>query len=251
MEVLAEQKQQMIMEMLSDSKVVKLKDICQQTKCSASSARRDLQILEEQGSLVRIHGGAKAKHDLQREMDMTGKSTQNVSAKDRIAQLAAAKITDEDVIFLDAGTSTLAVVRYLRPEQHLTVVTNGVIHASQLADQGIRTLLVGGMLKNTTKAIIGTKTVRDLQRYRFNKVFLGTNGVHDEYGLTTPDPEEAAVKQAALDQAEEVFVLADASKFDAVSFVKIADLEQVTLITTDIPRVVFDKYSRQTNILEV
>lgn len=178
--MLAEQRQQQILDMLASRQVVKLKDICQQTNCSASSARRDLQLLEEQGALVRIHGGAKAKHDLQRELDMTGKSTQNVSAKDKIAQLAVAKIADEEVIFLDAGTTTLAMVRYLQPEQHLTVVTNSVLHASQLADQGIRTILVGGMLKNTTKAIVGTKTVRDLQRYRFNKVFLGTNGVHDE-----------------------------------------------------------------------
>ncbi|HIW88763.1 MAG TPA: DeoR/GlpR family DNA-binding transcription regulator [Candidatus Ligilactobacillus excrementipullorum] len=251
MEVLAEQRQQLILEMLAQRQVVKLKDICRQTGCSASSARRDLQILEEQGSLVRIHGGAKAKHDLQRELDMTGKATQNVSAKERIAQLAAAKIAQEDVIFLDAGTSTLALVHYLQPSQHLTVVTNSVMHAAQLADQGIRTILVGGMLKNTTKAIVGTKTVHDIQRYRFNKVFLGINGAHDEYGLTTPDPEEAAVKQAAIGQTEETFVLADATKFDAVSFVKVADLEQVTIITTELSRAVFDKYSRQTNILEV
>lgn len=249
--MLAEQRQQQILDMLASRQVVKLKDICQQTNCSASSARRDLQLLEDQGALVRIHGGAKAKHDLQRELDMTGKSTQNVSAKDKIAQLAVAKIADQEVIFLDAGTTTLAMVRYLQQKQHLTVVTNGVLHASQLADEGIRTILVGGMLKNTTKAIVGTKAVRDLQHYRFNKVFLGANGVHDEYGLTTPDPEEAAVKQAAFAQAEETFVLADGSKFEAVSFVKISDLKQATIITTDLSRAVFDKYSRQTNILEV
>ena len=94
--MLAEQRQQQILDMLASRQVVKLKDICQQTNCSASSARRDLQLLEEQGSLVRIHGGAKAKHDLQRELDMTGKSTQNVSAKDKIAQLAVAKVRSEE-----------------------------------------------------------------------------------------------------------------------------------------------------------
>ncbi|GBG95746.1 DeoR family transcriptional regulator [Ligilactobacillus salitolerans] len=248
--MLAEQRQQVILEMLRGNKVVKLNDICAKTNCSASSARRDLQILEEQGSLIRIHGGAKAKHALQRELDMLGKASQNVSAKDQLAQLAATRIADEDVLFLDAGTSTLALVPYLRPDQHLTVVTNAVPHASQLADQGVRTILLGGMLKNTTKAIIGVKAVRDLQHYRFNKVFLGINGVHDEFGLTTPDPDEAAVKQAALSQAEEAFVLADKSKFDSVSFVKVADLAEVTLITTGLSHPVFEKYSRQTNILE-
>ena len=108
----------------------------------------------------------------------------------------------------------------------LTVVTSGVMHASLLADQNVRTILVGGELKNTTKAIIGVKAVSSLTQLRFNKAFLGINGIHPRYGFTTPDPDEAAVKTTALEQSEECFVLADPSKFDNVSFVKVAELSQ-------------------------
>ena len=128
MKVLAEERQQHILQMLKENNVVKLKEIRKQTNCSESSARRDLQLLEEKGLLIRVHGGAKIKHSLQRELDMSGKASKNTAQKEAIAQAAAKLVEAEDVIYLDAGTTTLAMIPYLnKPE--LTVVTNGVMHA--------------------------------------------------------------------------------------------------------------------------
>lgn len=249
MKVLAEERQQHILQMLKENNVVKLQEIREQTNCSESSARRDLQLLEEKGLLVRVHGGAKIKHSLQRELDMSGKASKNTTQKEVIAKAAAKLVEAEDVIYLDAGTTTLAMIPYLnKPE--LTVVTNGVMHASLLADQNVRTILVGGELKNTTKAIIGVKAVSSLTQFRFNKAFLGINGIHPRYGFTTPDPNEAAVKTAALEQSEECFVLADPSKFDNVSFVKVAELSQATIITSSLSQPVRARYYEQTTIQE-
>lgn len=249
MKVLAEERQQHILQMLKENNVVKLQEIREQTNCSESSARRDLQLLEEKGLLVRVHGGAKIKHSLQRELDMSGKASKNTTQKEVIAKAAAKLVEAEDVIYLDAGTTTLAMIPYLnKPE--LTVVTNGVMHASLLADQNVRTILVGGELKNTTKAIIGVKAVSSLIQFRFNKAFLGINGIHPRYGFTTPDPDEAAVKTAALEQSEECFVLADTSKFDNVSFVKVAELSQATIITSSLSQPVRARYYEQTTIQE-
>lgn len=248
MKVLAEERQQLIMQMLKENNVVKLQEICERAVCSESSARRDLQLLEEQGRLVRIHGGAKIKHSLQQELDMDGKATKNVLEKALLAKEAVLQIEDDDVIYLDAGTTTLAMIPYLAEKHDLTVVTNGVLHASYLADRGIRTILVGGALKNTTKAIVGVKAVSYLGQFRFNKAFLGINGIHHKYGFTTPDPDEAEVKQMALEQSEETFVLADPTKFDIVSFVKVADLSQATIITTGLSPQLNARYSEQTTI---
>ncbi|WP_459726120.1 DeoR/GlpR family DNA-binding transcription regulator [Ligilactobacillus animalis] len=247
--MLAEERQQHILQMLKENNIVKLQEIREQTNCSESSARRDLQLLEEKGLLVRVHGGAKIKHSLQRELDMSGKASKNTTQKETIAKAAAKLVEAEDVIYLDAGTTTLAMIPYLnKPE--LTVVTNGVMHASLLADQNVRTILVGGELKNTTKAIIGVKAISSLTQFRFNKAFLGINGIHPRYGFTTPDPDEAAVKTAALEQSEECFVLADPSKFDNVSFVKVAELSQATIITSSLSRPVRVRYYEQTTIQE-
>lgn len=248
--MLAEKRQQLILEMLKLNGVIKMQDICDKTDCSESSARRDLQLLEEQGLLVRIHGGAKMKYSLQREPDMSGKTKEHPEAKEKIAKRAAELINDDDVIYLDAGSTTLEMVKYL-VQRNLTVVTNGVQHASVLADQNVRTILVGGQLKNSTKALVGAQTVSDLQQLRFNKAFLGINGIHPKYGYTTPDPNEAAVKQVALQQSEKTYVLADASKFNNVSFVKVADLGAGEIITQKLASEILEHYSSQTAIQEV
>ncbi len=112
MKVLAEERQQHILQMLKENNVVKIKEIRKQTNCSESSARRDLQLLEEKGLLIRVHGGAKIKHSLQRELDMSGKASKNTAQKEAIAQAAAKLVEAEDVIYLDAGTTTLAMIPY-------------------------------------------------------------------------------------------------------------------------------------------
>ncbi|KRL05757.1 DeoR/GlpR family DNA-binding transcription regulator [Liquorilactobacillus oeni] len=249
--MLAEERQQIILAMLESKGIIKLQDICDSVECSESSARRDLQVLEERGMLLRFHGGAKLKHSLQQELDMSGKFSKNTQQKNEIAKLAATSVQDGDVIYLDAGTSTLAMIGFLHAGKNLVVVTNGVMHASALADQNIRTILVGGELKNTTKAIIGVETVKQLQQYRFDKVFLGMNGVHLQYGYTTPDPDEAAVKKTAIIQGERAYILVDDSKFDQISFVKVAEIADAVIITNKLSRSVFDQYSKQTKIQEV
>lgn len=249
MKMLAEERQQLILQMLKENNVVKIQEICELTNCSESSARRDLQLLEERGLLIRIHGGAKIKHSLQRELDMSGKASKYINEKAKVAQLAASLVQKEDVIYLDAGTTTLAMIPYLKLAD-LTVVTNGVMHASLLADQNVKTILVGGELKNTTKAIIGVKAVSSLAELRFNKAFIGINGIHPRYGFTTPDPDEAAVKKTAMAQSEECFIVADPSKFDNVSFVKVADLSLATIITSSLSKHVKARYHEQTTIQE-
>lgn len=111
--MLAEERQQVILGMLHENGIIKLHDVCRKVECSESSVRRDLQELEEAGLLIRVHGGAKIRQSLQRELDMSGKFSQNIEQKNRIAEKAVSLIQDEDVIYLDAGTSTLAMVPFL------------------------------------------------------------------------------------------------------------------------------------------
>nr|WP_253956309.1 DeoR/GlpR family DNA-binding transcription regulator [Lactiplantibacillus pentosus] len=251
LKVLTEERQQYILNTIRFKGIIKIKDICSETNCSESTARRDLQQLEEQGELLRVHGGAKYMNSLQEEPAMNDKVSRNVNAKDHIAQQAVANIQIDDVIYLDAGTSTLAMIHHLNPSYNLRVVTNGVVHASALADVGIQTYLLGGNLKGTTKAVIGPEAVKSLEEYRFNKVFLGINGVHPKFGLTTPDPDEAVVKKTAILQSEESFILADNTKFDHVSFARVGDLSSATIITDQLTPSVAEQYQPLTTIQEV
>ena len=230
MKMLAEERRQIILKMLKEHQIVKVQQICKKTHSSDSSVRRDLQNLEKKGLLKRIHGGAKFNYELQNEPDMFGKASQYPDAKQRIAYQAATHIKNDDVIFLDAGTTTLAIVDYIPQHQNITIVTNSILHAFALIERHLKTILLGGILKENTKAIIGETAISQLRNLNFNKAFLGINGIDIAKGYTTPDLQEAAIKREALKKSQQTFILSDESKLNKVSFVKVASIDEANLI---------------------
>lgn len=251
--MLTEERHDYILKKLNRENTVKIKDLQKEMNCSLSTVRRDLAELEEQNLLVRVHGGAKRVYTLASEMEMAEKSTKNIHEKKEIGKLAASFVEDEDIIYLDAGTSTYEMISYLQDIQKLLVVTNGIKHADALINLNIPTILVGGQVKATTKAVIGAVALEQLDNYRFNKIFLGINGIDEEFGYTTPDPEEAAMKSMAIKHSNKSFVLADHTKFNKVNFVKVSDLEDCIIITDKIGDKQKDKakeYKKMTKIWE-
>lgn len=149
-----------------------------------------------------------------------------------IAQKTLSKISDGDIIFLDAGTTAGIVAELLNSSLlNLTIVTNSVSHLTKLNNERLTVYLLGGRVKKVTDAIVGSQTLEQLANYRFNIAFIGTNGFDENHGLMTPDHEEAAVKKLAIKQIQKAYVLADSSKNGQMSFVKFAELSDVELIT--------------------
>ncbi|MGM0844872.1 MAG: DeoR/GlpR family DNA-binding transcription regulator [Bacillota bacterium] len=228
--MLTPERQNIILSLLKEKGVVKLQEIIEGTNASESTIRRDLIQMEEDKKLKRVHGGASLLQGKRSEPSMSEKTSKNLQDKINIAKAAASYIQDGDSIFLDAGTTTQQMISFLE-QKKLTVVTNGTNLIEPLLQKGISTYLLGGMVKGSTRAIIGRAALQTLKTYRFDKCFIGTNGVDLDYGYTTPDPEEALIKQMAIELSQEGFVLADHSKIGEVSFSKIADLEEAVLIT--------------------
>lgn len=253
MKVLTEERHEYILEQINKADMVSIKELEKAMNCSVSTVRRDLSQLEKKGLLIRVHGGAKRIYTLESEMEMKDKSTKNVQEKNIIAKFAASFINDKDIIYLDAGTSTYQMIPYLKEIKDLLVVTNGVDHANQLLNHQIKTIIIGGRIKRKTKAIIGSTSIDQLGQYRFNKTFLGINGVDIEFGYTTPDPEEANLKKKAAGLSNKTYVLADHTKFGKVNFSKVADLEDFTLLTdkVDKDKIYNNKsYGKKANIME-
>ena len=171
----------------------------------------------------------------------------NVEEKSAIAKYAATMINDEDFIFIDAGTSTALMIDYIG-ETNATFVTNGIAHAKRLLKKNLRTYMIGGLVKPITEAIIGAEAVNSMKKFNFTKCFLGTNGIHMDYGFTTVDVEEAMVKMEAVNRSYASIVLADSSKFDKVTAVTFAAIEKACIITD---RLVNDKYIDATVVKEV
>jgi DeoR family fructose operon transcriptional repressor len=249
--MLTEERHQRILALLEESEIVKVSELIQQLQASESTIRRDLQELEGQNALVRIHGGAKKVQQLGFEPNMKEKTQKFQAEKQKIAQYAVSLIKNEEVIYLDAGTTTLEMIPFLSTISDLKVVTNSVKHASLLIDQGIETLILGGTIKISTNAVLGSGASEQLRKLRFNRCFIGMNGAHLEAGFTTPDPEEAMIKKIALENSQKAYVLVDHSKFQQTTFAQVSAIEDAEIITDFCPKSYLAKFRSKTTVMEV
>lgn len=246
MEMLTEERQKLILDILSQKGIVKINDIVELTSTSESTIRRDLTYLEGMNLLKRVHGGATLLKGRFNELSYNEKLNENANEKAIIAQYAAELIKDGDCIYLDAGTTTFEMIKYIS-ETNIFVVTNGLKHIEALVDKGINSYILGGKVRTITKAITGVDALRNLSRFRFDKAFLGINGIHFQYGYTTPNIEEAALKENVLSVSKEAFVLADESKFGEITFCKVGELEEAAIITNSEGEN-FEAYKQKTDI---
>ena len=229
--MLAEERFGQILNLLSKQRTATVQELCEALGTSESTIRRDLTELDRLGKLNKVHGGATLPDSRfqAEEPTMQAKETLAVPQKRAIAAAAAALIHAEDFVFIDAGSTTLELVRALEGEAlQANYVTNGVAHARTLAQ---------------TEAIVGAAAVSSLQQYNFTKAFMGANGVALEAGFTTPDPEEATVKATAVHRALESWFLVDDAKFARICPAVIADLHSGAILTNRCPNPKYKQYT--------
>ncbi len=232
--MLTRQRHEMILELLKSRGSITVTEIKDILGISESTARRDITALDREGKLVKVFGGAVEAEQRQMvtalEYTVAQKEDLNREEKNRIAAYAASLITDDDFVYMDAGTTTSYMIDHLQTVR-AAFVTNAVVHAQKLAARGLKVFLVGGELKGTTEAVIGNQAMQTLKNYHFTIGFFGANGVTRQSGCTTPDANEALVKQTAMKQCRKCYVLCDHSKFDQVSSVTFAPFFGTSFIT--------------------
>ena len=233
---MAEQRARAILQQVTQRQTVSVVDLCQITGASEATIRRDLNTLARQGRLVKIHGGATSLEEeefLAREPDLATKQ-RYTREKERIARYAAGLVGEDDVVYLDTGTTVLHMANYLKDSGAL-FVTSSIDLAGMLSAHECHVYILGGTLKPGTVDIVGAEALAAIRRYNFTKVFLGTSGVSVSQGFTTPDPEAAALKALAATRAQSVYVLADSSKFGRVTAATILPLDRAQIITDQLP----------------
>ncbi|MEG0249539.1 MAG: DeoR/GlpR family DNA-binding transcription regulator [Peptostreptococcus sp.] len=229
--MLTEERFKYILDKVKIKGTVKLKDLVSELDVSESTIRRDLDELEEKGLVKRVHGGAVGtQSNFTSDNTITERITQYSSEKKRIAKYCSDFIEDGDFIYLDSGTTTYELIPYLK-DKNVIVVTNGVYNVERLLEYNVKTYILGGGIKEITKTVVGEQALKQIEDFRFNKAFIGANGVTFNAAITTPDISEAILKREAISRSEEAFVLVDSSKFGKVSFSKICDLEDVSIVT--------------------
>ncbi|WP_206446872.1 DeoR/GlpR family DNA-binding transcription regulator [Agrococcus sp. KRD186] len=217
-------------------------DIAHELGITAETVRRDLDALEQAGIARRVHGGAVAAgRSSLVETAVAERTDANAAGKRRIARLACERLLASGAtsLLLDAGTTTAALAAELvatwphTEGPRLVVATHSPAIAQQLAAHpSIEVHALGGRVRAVTGAAVGAQTVLAIDALRPDIVVLGANGL-DGSGATTPDPDEAAVKQAIVASGRRVAVLADASKLGAASLCRFATLDQLDVLLTD------------------
>lgn len=230
--IVAERKKQ-ILKIIQKNQFISLQELKKVTKTSLSTVRRDLDILAADGLVRRVHGGVEWIESSRDSLPVSERLSLYQATKQKIAQRAAQQLQGGEIIFLDAGTTTGELIPYLADKKPaVTVVTNSVHHAAQLSDLMIPVMIIGGQVKQTTDAVIGAAAVNQINHMVFNVSFVGADGLSVEFGLTTPDLEEAAIKKAVVERSQVSYVLADNSKIGTAAFAKAVDLERVVLVTS-------------------
>ncbi len=222
-----------ILERLSSDGSVSVVDIAGDLQVSSATVRRDLRLLEEQRLLGRTHGGA-VRQGVLYELPLRYKSSRRQDEKLRIAREAASRVPDGVAVGLTGGTTTTEVGRALVDRQRLTVVTNALNIASELAVRpNLKLVVTGGVARPETYELVGPLAEASLQGLNLDLVFVGIDGISPRAGLTTHHEVEARTNRALIDRARYVMVVADSSKLERVAFARVCELGAVHELITD------------------
>ena len=234
--MLTEERQRLILEKLKTDSAVYVADLVDYLEASESTIRRDLNALHNKGLLKKVHGGATLINDKKintKDQVVEFRKNLNLEEKKKIAIKAASLIEPGDIVYIDAGTTTELMIKYIS-EKDALYVTNGVVHARSLAENNLKTIIVGGELKAVTEAIVGIEALKSIKKYNFTKGFFGTNGVDVLRGFTTPDINEALLKEEVIKRCKKSYVLCDSSKIGEISSITFSDIDAAVIITTNL-----------------
>ena len=230
---LAPQRRQRLGAIVESRRAARLEELSAALGVSQATVRRDLDALAAEGRLRRVHGGAVVIDARPSELHFDAKAAEATSEKERIAARAVQLLAPDDTVYLDSGSTVLAAARLLRGWDRLTVVTNSLPAATELAGQGPRLIVVGGELRATSRALVGPLTRLLLDDLHVDRALMGTFALSLEEGLMTTDPAEAYTKELVLGRAREVILLADSRKVGTRSLVRAGRLEAIDVLVTD------------------
>lgn len=232
----AEERHQDIVELARATGSVAVSRLAVRYGVTSETIRRDLDSLAMRGLLSRVHGGAVPSEKLHLiEAPLPHREITCVREKDAIAARALDLLPERHglSVLLDAGTTTARLASLL-PESVSLVMTNSVPAAVALASRRHMTVrMLGGTVRELTLATVGAAAYEEIRKVRVDVAFLGANGFSVDHGFSTPDPDEARMKEAMVGSAREIHVLADASKWGADYLVSFAACSQVDTLVTD------------------
>jgi DeoR/GlpR family transcriptional regulator of sugar metabolism len=232
--MLTEERRSAIVTLLHEDGRVQVAELSKRFNTSSVTIRTDLKELHQRGLVFRSHGGAILPNLVTGEPSLYEKAAEHATEKARIGAAAADLVGDGETIILDSGSTTYEIARRIKDRQHLTVITNGINIANELAGfRGIQIILLGGVLRHGSRSIVGHFAEEMLAQLTADKLFMAADGCTLELGISTPKFEESRINQAMVNIAREKHLTADSSKFGRNSLSRIVSLWEMDCVITD------------------
>ena len=235
--MLATERVRRIREMLLEYKHVDINTLCSLLSVSMATVRRDLEKLEMEGFLNKVHGGAVLNDMVNFEVILSDSEDEHANEKVQIGRIAAEMILDNDIVFLGVGNTCLAIAKSLRDKQKVTVITNNINIVIELAPfPNIKVVVLGGDLEvlGNSLGISGQYTIENVEKMYINKTFLSVDGISLTHGYTVNSKDQGEVYKLLLKNSNDTILVADYSKFGKRAFAQVGEINAFEKIVTDI-----------------
>ena len=231
--MLAIDRQRRILELLHGAGSLRTIETAVELGVTDETVRKDFELLEKRGELIRTHGGASRPDKIREEQPFTERQAVRREEKQAIARLAASRIQANETIFLDASSTVLTLTEFL-PDLPLTILTNALNVFTALAERpNLDLICTGGLFDPKSRSFIGLTAEKSLQRYNIHRMFFSGNGLHLERGVSESNARQAAFKERVIANAEDVVFLADHSKLSRKSAFFFAEIADLSCLITD------------------
>lgn len=228
-----EERREEIIDLIRENGKVRVSELSERYSISEVSIRKDLEVLEAQGHLSRVHGGAVGLNKLYVNMDLNERFRTNAQAKRKLAELAATFIEDNDTIMMNAGTTLTYVLRSIRDKKNISIVTNSVQNATEAAlYSSFNVILLGGELDSKYQFTYGDDALLQIENYHATKCILSVDGICASSGLTLYYSNEASVAKKMIECSNNVIITADSSKIGKNAFARITDVSKMDVLVT-------------------
>jgi DeoR family transcriptional regulator, fructose operon transcriptional repressor len=221
-----------ILSLLDRQESVYIPELVEKMGVSDITVRRDLNLLSQQGLIIRTRGGAMSPRMSRDKIEFANKVLINQKAKEHIGRIAAGRLQDDDTVFLDCGSTVFAMAPFLRNKK-IKVITNSIPLMYELLNSSVQINLIGGELDQERIAVHGSIALQHIERYKATKAFVGVDGVSLARGLTYNTEKEAEISLAMARHSEEVFLLCDSSKLEKDKYLTAADISVIDWLITD------------------
>lgn len=227
------ERQNKILELLSERQVLKIQEIISEFNISIETVRRDINLLEKQGKIEKIYGGIKLVDTNFGEPKIENRMIDKPLLKDSIGLKCSEFINDGDCIFIDSGTTTLQIAKHIKNKKNIIVITNSLPVINELQDSDIELIIIGGKIRRSENSVVAYDYLFNFAQLNISKAFIGTSGITAKKGITDYNMEEAITRKKIIEISNEIFIASDSSKFGKDVTINICPAENLDYIITD------------------